>query len=82
MDPAAIREHVEDLSVALATWSDRDDTQPQPHARRAANTAMDAIDAALRDLHELRSRLVTEIRASDDVTNARVDQLLANGGAR
>ncbi|MGH3716964.1 MAG: hypothetical protein ACRDT4_26415 [Micromonosporaceae bacterium] len=83
MDPSAIREHIEDLSAALATWSDRDDTQPQPHVRRAANTAVGAIDAALCDLHELRGRLLTEIRTSDDATAARVDRLLAKyGGGR
>lgn len=65
------------LSVALGQWEDRDDTRPQPEVRRAANTAMDAIDAMLAELHQMRSRLVGEIRASDDATAARADALLA-----
>jgi hypothetical protein len=65
------------LAVALAQWEGRDDTKPQPEVRRAANTAMDAIDAMLRDLHTMRSRLVAEKRASDDATSARADARLA-----
>ena len=66
-----------ELGVALAQWMARDDTRADPHARRAANTAMDALDAMLRELYELRSRLLTEIRESDDQTAARVDAMLA-----
>ena len=69
--------HIGDLAVALAQWAARDETKADPHARRAANTAMDATDAALALLHELRARLVSEIRASDDQAAARVDALLA-----
>ena len=65
------------LGVALAQWGARDDSKADPHARIAANTAMDAIDAMLLELHALRSRLVGEIRASDDATAARVDAMLA-----
>ena len=65
------------LGVALAQWEARDDTRPQPGVRRAANTAMDAIDTMLRELHAMRSRLVGEIRASDDAAAARADQLLS-----
>ena len=66
------------LSVALGQWEDRDDTKAQPEVRRAANTAMDAIDGMLRDLHAMRSRLVGEIRDSDDAAAARADAMLAN----
>ena len=38
---------------------------------------MDAIDAALAGLYELRSTLVAEIRQADDATAARADELLA-----
>ena len=69
--------HNGDLGVALAMWAARDETRADPHARRAANTAMDAIDASLAELHELRARLVGEIRASDAATARRVDELLA-----
>jgi hypothetical protein len=65
------------LDVALAQWAARDDTRADPHARIAANTAMDAIDAMLRELQALRSRLVDEIRESDDIGAARVDAMLA-----
>jgi hypothetical protein len=69
--------HLGVLAVALAEWAARSDDRPDAHARRAANRAMDAIDAALALLHELRARLVTDIRASDDDAAERVDQLLA-----
>jgi hypothetical protein len=65
------------LSIALGQWEDRDDTRRQAHLRQAANTAMDAIDAMLRDLHAMRSRLVGEIRAADDANAARVDAMPA-----
>jgi hypothetical protein len=64
------------LGVALAQWMARDDAKAEPAVRQAANTAMDAIDAMLAELHQLRARLISEIRASDDVTAARVDELL------
>lgn len=64
------------LNVNLAMWMARDDSKAEPEVRRAANTAMDAIDAMLRELHALRSRLVGEIRVSDDATAARADALL------
>lgn len=75
--------HLGDLAVALAQWAARDETRADPHARRAANTAMDAIDAALAEFYQLRARLVSEIRASDDAADARADALLAaRPGAR
>ena len=64
------------LAVALAQWETRDDTRPQPEVRRAANTAMDAIDAMLRELYLMRERLVSEIRDSDDATTVRAEALL------
>jgi hypothetical protein len=41
-----------------------------------AGDAVTAIDAALSDLHEVRARLASEIRASDDASAARADALL------
>ncbi len=73
---SALRGHVDDLGAWLAIWSARDDGRPDAHARRCANDAMDAIDAALRELHAVRQRLTDEIRASDDATAARADALL------
>ena len=76
---SAIRGHVGELAAALALWETRDDTIAQPDVRRAANRAMDAIDAMLAELYGARSRLVGEIRAADDIAAARVDALLERG---
>ena len=65
------------LGVALATWETRDDSKAQPEIRRAANTAMTEIDRMLAALHQMRSRLVGEIRVSDDAFAALVDASLA-----
>ncbi len=58
---SALRGHVDDLGAWLAIWSARDDGKPDAHARRCASDAVDAIDAALRELHEVRQRLIGEI---------------------
>ena len=81
-DITKLDDHVTALDHALAAWETRDDTQAQPGVRRAANTAMDAIDALLADLHRMRSRLIGEIRASDDATAARVDAMLDQAKAQ
>lgn len=73
----AIGGHTATLAHALTLWAVRDDSRPQAEVRKAANTAMDALDAALALLYELRSRLLTEIRESDDQTAVRVDAMLA-----
>ncbi len=65
------------LETALALWAGRDDTLPQPEVRRAASTAVGAIDALLRELHEVRRQLVSEIRVSDDAAAVRADALVA-----
>ena len=72
----AIHGHAGQLGAALAAWEARDDARPCPEARRAANTAIDAIDAMLRDLYAIRARLISEVRVSDDAAAARVDALL------
>ena len=69
-------EHNGVLGIALAQWMARDDTKAQPAIRQAANTAMDQVDAMLSELHALRARLVSEIRDSDDASDARVNALL------
>jgi len=78
IDPAGLREQVETLSVALARWAYRDDSKAQPEIRRAANTAIDAIDNAMVALGRIRAELVGQIRASDDAAMARTDKLLAD----
>jgi hypothetical protein len=69
--------HLGVLAVALVQWAARDDTRPEPGARRAANTAMDAIGHMLAGLHQLRARLVSETRQADDLAAERADALLA-----
>jgi hypothetical protein len=75
---SALREHTEDLAHWLFIWTHR--TEPDAHARRCASDAVDAIDAMLRDLHQIRARLVSEIRLADDASVARADELLRRGG--
>lgn len=65
------------LHAAMAQWATRDDSKAQPAIRRAANTAIDAIDAMLAELHRTRQRLVAELRQADDAALARADALLA-----
>ncbi len=76
---SVLRDSVEDLAAAAAIWETRDDTVPQPEVRRAANTAMDAIDTLLAELHLMRARLVSEIRQADNATAARADAMLERG---
>lgn len=75
-----VRIHVlaEKFAVSLATWATRDDSKAQPAVRVAANDAMDAIDALLRELHGVRSKLLGEIRDHDDIAAVRVDAMLAD----
>jgi hypothetical protein len=72
----ALRGHLGELETALALWAIRDDTKAQPGVRQAANDAVDAVDAALRELHGIRSRLIPEIRAADDAAMARTEEML------
>jgi hypothetical protein len=65
---SALREHVEDIAVWVEGWEHRQ--EPDARARRCAADAVDAIDAALRELHAIRARLTGEIRTSDDASAA------------
>jgi hypothetical protein len=69
-------DHNGTLGVALAQWAARDDSQPDAYVTRAGNTAIDSIDAMLRELHQLRGRLIDEQRVRSDLAGARVDALL------
>lgn len=69
-----IRNQVGNIAIWLAVWEAR--TEPDAHARRCASNAVDAIDAALRELHSARQELITEIRTADEATAARADALL------
>jgi hypothetical protein len=79
---SAILGRAEALGTWLAIWGLRDDARHAAHSRRCANDAMDAIDAMLRDLHEVRARLVAETRQFDDATAERAEELLRGRGSR
>ena len=66
----------------MTIWTARDDRKPDARARRCASDAVDAIDGALAELHKVRQRLISEIRASDVATAMRVDKLLAESACR
>lgn len=68
---------VDDLTELLATWNQRDDSRPQPDARRAGADAVSTIDRLTGELYAIRGALVGEIVESDKATSARVDALLA-----
>ena len=74
--PGRIEDIAGVLGVALAHWATRDDSKAQPSVREAANTAMDAIDAMLYQLHRARLQLVAEMRQSDDAAEKRARALL------
>jgi hypothetical protein len=74
---AKLEDPVGALSIALGQWENRDEAKAQPAVRRAANEAMDTIDAMIAELYAMRSRLVGEIRASDDIHGARIDVMLS-----
>ena len=78
--PARLGLHNATLIAGLIVWHDRDDSRPEPEARRAASIAVDMIDTMLAELHSLRGRLIAETRAADDATDARVDTLLGHPG--
>jgi hypothetical protein len=59
---ASLRERVGVLTAALEQWAGQAAAPGQAAAQPAASTAVDAIDALLRDLFLLRGRLVQEIR--------------------
>ena len=72
-DPVAnLRDSTAVLGVALVQWADRSTAPDKAAARRAGTTAVDAIDAMLRDLFVLRGRLVQEIRQADAAARRRV----------
>ena len=63
-----IKEHVEDIAADLDVWVDSEG--PDARARRYASAALDAIDATISELHAIRARLMTEVRAADDAVLA------------
>lgn len=74
---ADITERVETLRFAMTAWATREETAARPDVRHVANHAVLAIDGMLRALHTLRQALMEEMRAFDDATAQRADQLIA-----
>ena len=64
------------LNVNLAVWIARDDSKADPYVVRAGNQVLDSIDAMLRQLHQLRARMVAERREDQDIAMARSAELL------
>ena len=72
-DPvASLHERVGVVTAALEKWTGQAAAPDQAAARQAASTALDAIDALLRDLFLLRGRLVQEIRRSGGAASSQV----------
>ncbi len=72
-DPtASLQDRTGVLCAALMQWSDGHGAADKAAARRAGSTAIDAIDALLRDLYALRGRLVRQVRQIDTVAGHRV----------
>ena len=68
----SLRDRIDVLCSALAQWAERDTAQDAAAARRAGTTALDAVDALVRDLYLLRGRLVQEARQADGAAGRRV----------
>ena len=64
------------LNVNLAVWMARDDSKADASVVRAGNQVLDSIDAMLRQLHQLRARMVAEYREDQDIAAVRADELL------
>jgi hypothetical protein len=73
---SAVRANVDDLALYLAVWSSRADVCLEPHARRCASDAVNAIDTIITELHGIRGRLIPEIRTSDDAAMSQADAML------
>jgi len=72
-DPiTSLRDQTDILRRALEQWANRATAVDEATAKQAASTAVDAIDALLRDLYLLRGRLVQEMRHADGADRRRV----------
>src|SRR5260370_16775804 len=63
------------LNVNLAIWMARDDSKADASVTRAGNQVMDSIDAMLRQLHQLRARMVADRREDQDTPAPRPHHL-------
>lgn len=69
---ANLRDRTGILGGALVQWAERGTAPDKEAARQAGNTAVDAIDALLRDLFLLRGHPVREIRQAEAAARCRV----------
>jgi hypothetical protein len=73
---SALQGNLEDLGLWLAIWSARDDARIEPHARRCASDAVNAIDTMIAELHGIRGHLIPGIVAADKEAMANADAVL------
>jgi hypothetical protein len=73
---AAVRANIDDLSLYLAVWLSRADACLEPHARRCASDAVNAIDVIITELHGIRGHLIPEMAAADREALAHADGVL------
>lgn len=59
------------MSFSLARWAGRDDHQPQPGVRQAADTALEAVAAMRKQLADIQSALIQQIAVTDAAAAAR-----------
>jgi hypothetical protein len=64
------------MNVHLAVWMACDDSKADAAVTRAGNQVIDSIDTMLRQLHQLRARMVAEYREHQDLAAVRADELL------
>lgn len=72
-------EQVQALRGHCAIWDGRDPDHTHSTAgeREAAEQAVSVIDGMFREMHQLRTRLIGEMRMDDELTYAHADQLIA-----
>jgi hypothetical protein len=73
---SALQANLEDLGLWLAIWGARDDARIEPHARRCASDAVNAIDTMIAELHGIRGHLIPELAAADREAMTQADAML------
>ena len=64
------------LAIRLELWAGRDESRGDYRATEAGHAALETLDRITRDLYAVRSRLVGELRASQDAAMARARETL------
>jgi hypothetical protein len=76
IDLGRVGDYLSAASAALRRWNQRLDTDAGTYVH-AGRAAVDAIDSAIRVLHNARGRLTGQLREDDNERARRVDQMLA-----